>query len=98
MKNLLFIILFYFSNISFLWASSDASSLLLSQEKKIISSSKDEESVFNSAASVFVLNSQDIMRSGATSLPELLRLVPGVEVAQSTYSELPVINYYNQFF
>ena len=90
MKNLLFIILFYFSHISFLWASSDASSLLLSQEKKIISSSKDEESVFDSAASVFVLNSQDIMRSGATSLPELLRLVPGVEVTQSSSSKWSV--------
>jgi iron complex outermembrane receptor protein len=35
-----------------------------------------------SPPSVFVLTEDDIMRSGATTLAELLRLVPGVHVAQ----------------
>src|SRR4029079_6815242 len=35
------------------------------------------------AASVFVLTSEDIKRSGATSIPEALRMVPGVHVARS---------------
>lgn len=33
-------------------------------------------------AAVFVLTPDDIRRSGATSLPEILRLVPGMQVAQ----------------
>ncbi len=33
-------------------------------------------------AAVYVLTSEDIMRSGATSIPEALRLVPGVDVAR----------------
>jgi iron complex outermembrane receptor protein len=44
--------------------------------------SKEPEQVWKSAAAVFVLTSDDIRRSGATSIPELLRLVPGVEVAR----------------
>ena len=35
-----------------------------------------------SPASVYVLTADDIIRSGATTLPELLRQVPGVHVAQ----------------
>jgi iron complex outermembrane receptor protein len=34
-------------------------------------------------AAIFVLTQEDIRRSGATSIPELLRLVPGVAVAQT---------------
>src|SRR3979409_2219688 len=33
-------------------------------------------------AAIYVLTSEDIRRSGATSIPEALRLVPGVEVAR----------------
>ena len=35
-----------------------------------------------SAAAVFVITSEDVRRSGATTLPELLRRVPGFDVAQ----------------
>jgi iron complex outermembrane recepter protein len=45
--------------------------------------SKQAEELWNTPAAVFVLSQDDIRRSGATSIPELLRLVPGVEVAQS---------------
>jgi iron complex outermembrane recepter protein len=44
--------------------------------------SKEPEQLWKAAAAVFVLTSDDIRRSGATSIPELLRLVPGVEVAR----------------
>ncbi len=44
--------------------------------------SKEPEQVWKASAAVFVLTSDDIHRSGATSIPELLRLVPGVEVAR----------------
>ena len=34
------------------------------------------------AAAVFVITSDDIRRSGATNIPDLLRMVPGLDVAQ----------------
>jgi len=44
--------------------------------------SKEPEEVWNTPAAVYVLTQEDIRRSGATSIPEALRLVPGVEVAR----------------
>ncbi len=49
---------------------------------KITSVSKVSEESFRSPASVFVITSEEIQRSGATSIPELLRQVPGVDVAE----------------
>lgn len=51
-------------------------------EMEITSVSKKEERLFESAAAVTVLTNEDIRRSGATSIPEALRLVPGLHVAQ----------------
>ncbi len=42
--------------------------------------SKKPQALSDTAAAVFVLTSDDIRRSGATSLPEVLRLVPGIDV------------------
>ncbi len=42
--------------------------------------SKREEKYFNAAAAVHVITGEDIRRSGALLLPEVLRLAPGVEV------------------
>ncbi len=44
--------------------------------------SKEPEQVWKAAAAVFVLTNEDIRRSGATSIQDALRLVPGVEVAR----------------
>ena len=43
--------------------------------------SRKSQSVSNTAAAVFVISASDIRRSGALSVPEVLRLAPGVEVA-----------------
>lgn len=43
---------------------------------------KKAQSVKNSAAAVFVISQEDIRRSGATTIPETLRMVPGLQVAQ----------------
>lgn len=48
----------------------------------VTSVSKRAESLSRSAAAVFVLTREDIRRSGASQLPDLLRMVPGVQVAQ----------------
>jgi iron complex outermembrane receptor protein len=44
--------------------------------------SKEPEQVWQTPAAIYVLTQDDIRRSGATSIPELLRTVPGVEVAR----------------
>jgi len=44
--------------------------------------SRKEERLFETAAAIFVLTQEDIRRSGATSIPEALRLVPGMQVAR----------------
>jgi iron complex outermembrane receptor protein len=49
---------------------------------EVVSASKEPELLSQTPAAVYVLNQLDIRRSGATSLPEVLRLVPGVEVAR----------------
>lgn len=48
----------------------------------IYSLSKKKESSFDAASATYVLSSEDIRRSGMTSIPELLRLVPGVQVSR----------------
>jgi iron complex outermembrane receptor protein len=49
---------------------------------KVTSVSKREQSLARTAAAVFVITQEDIRRSGANSLPELLRMAPGVDVEQ----------------
>src|SRR5712675_230256 len=49
---------------------------------QVKSVSKRTQKVAEEAAEVFVITQEDIRRSGATSIPEALRLVPGLEVAR----------------
>src|SRR6202140_3932563 len=49
---------------------------------KVTSVSKKEQSLSRTAAAIFVISAADIRRSGATSIPDLLRMVPGLDVAQ----------------
>jgi iron complex outermembrane recepter protein len=44
--------------------------------------SKEPEQVRKTPVAIYVLTEEDIRRSGATSIPEVLRLAPGVEVAR----------------
>lgn len=49
---------------------------------KVVSVSKTEQQLSRTAAAVFVITQDDIRNSGATNIPDLLRMVPGVDVAQ----------------
>jgi len=49
---------------------------------QVTSVSKHTQKVADAAAAIFVLTQEDIRRSGATSIPDALRLVPGLEVAR----------------
>ncbi len=52
----------------------------------VTSVSKKEQKLTDVAAAVTVLSNEDIQRSGATSIPEALRMVPGLDVAQINQS------------
>ncbi|MFZ0318003.1 MAG: TonB-dependent receptor, partial [Candidatus Sulfotelmatobacter sp.] len=49
---------------------------------QVTTASKEPEEVWKTPAAVYVITQEDIRRSGATNLPDILRLAPGVEVAQ----------------
>jgi iron complex outermembrane receptor protein len=51
---------------------------------EIISVSKRQEPISSAPASIFVITSDDILRSGAISLPEVLRLAPNLDVARTS--------------
>ena len=57
---------------------------------EVSSASKKEQTVSRTAAAVFVLTQEDIRRSGMTTLPDVLRMVPGLEVAQIDSSDWAV--------
>jgi iron complex outermembrane recepter protein len=49
---------------------------------EVTSVSKKEQRLSRTAAAIFVITQEDIRRSGATNIPDLLRMVPGLQVAQ----------------
>src|SRR5579863_854216 len=49
---------------------------------EVTSVSKKEQKLSRTAAAVYVINQEDIRRSGATNIPDILRMAPGVDVAQ----------------
>ena len=61
---------------------------LLSVE--VTSGARRAQAVEDSAASVFVINQDDIRRSPARNVPELLRMVPGVQVQRLDYNNYRV--------
>lgn len=66
--------------------SQDLSALSLEElmDVEVTSVSKKSQKLSESAAAIVVINQEDIRRSGMTSIPELLRMVPGLEVARLT--------------
>ena len=49
---------------------------------EVTTPSKAPVAAFRTPDAIYVITSEDIRRSGATSIPEVLRLAPGVEVAR----------------
>jgi iron complex outermembrane receptor protein len=49
---------------------------------EVTTATKEPEQVWNTPAAIYVITQEDIRRYGATSIPELLRMAPGVEVAR----------------
>lgn len=55
---------------------------LMSMDVTVTSATRREQASADAAAAVYVITREDIRRSGATSLPEVLRLAPGLQVAR----------------
>ncbi|WKB52089.1 TonB-dependent receptor plug domain-containing protein [Eleftheria terrae] len=70
----------------------DLAELSLEQLSEVVvtSVSRREEPLADVAASVFVISADDIRRSGATSLPEALRLAPALNVARADMSQYAI--------
>ena len=54
---------------------------------EVTSVSKKEQKLSEVAAAIFVISQTDIRQSGARNIPDLLRMVPGLDVAQMTASK-----------
>ena len=50
-------------------------------EVPVFSASRKSQNLSDVSSAVFVINQEDIRHSGATTIPDLLRMVPGVQVA-----------------
>jgi len=57
---------------------------------EVISVSRTPRKQSQSAAAIFVVTAEDIRRSGVTSLPEALRMVPGLQVSRISSSKWAV--------
>jgi iron complex outermembrane recepter protein len=49
---------------------------------EVVSVSKTQQKLSHAASAIFVITQEDIRRSGALNIPDLLRMAPGVDVAQ----------------
>lgn len=56
----------------------------------VTSVSKKSQQLTNAAAAVFVISEEDIKRSGATTIADALRMVPGIQVARVDSSKWAV--------
>ena len=56
----------------------------------VSSAARREQSILEAPASLFVITAEDIRRSGATSLPEILRLAPNLQVMRGDTSQYVV--------
>lgn len=55
---------------------------LMSMDVTVTSASRRAQSIEDAAAAVFVITREDIRRSGAATLPEILRMAPGLQVGR----------------
>lgn len=68
-------------------------------QTEITSVSKKTESLFTAAAAVTVITQEDIERSGARSIPEALRMVPGLDVSNIDASRYAIGSRgFNEYF
>jgi len=80
---IIYILLFFWGASAFAENSYMEMSLEDLMDLSVTSMSKREQPFHDTAAAIYVLTSDDIRRSGASTIPEALRLVPGLMVGQN---------------
>src|ERR1700735_3266220 len=60
----------------------DALSIEQLTQVEVTSVGRKDQKLSQVAAAVFVITAEDIRRSGVANVPELLRMAPGIQVAQ----------------
>ncbi len=69
-----------------LWTAEDLDLLNMPvaeiSQAEVFSAAKKPEGLFVSKSAAYVISNEEIRRSGATTIPDVLRLAPGVQVAQ----------------
>ncbi|MFQ5949615.1 MAG: TonB-dependent receptor plug domain-containing protein, partial [Nitrospiria bacterium] len=60
---------------------------IFAEEEMVITPSKHLQPISQSPSTITVITADEIRRSGATSIPDILRRVPGMEVMQTTTAE-----------
>lgn len=63
---------------------------LLKQEESVSVASRQEQRISEAPANVYVITDEDILRSGVTDLPTILRRIPGMEVTQMNGADFNV--------
>src|SRR5262245_55083880 len=67
-------------------AAAEVDPFLLSPEQlfdaTVVSASRMPERLGDTPAAAYIITQEDIVRSGVTNIPDALRIVPGVNVAQ----------------
>jgi len=95
LSSLFFFLLIPFISPSHSYASDrniDLTELTLKElmDIEITTVSRKPEKLYDAASAIYVITKEEIRRSSATSIPELLRMVPGVHVAQINSSKWAV--------
>ncbi len=63
---------------------------LMQKDVAVVSAAKRDESLTDTPAAVFVITREDIRRSGATHIPDVLRMAPGIQVGRISANEWAV--------
>jgi len=83
------------------FAATDLTELNLEQlmDMEVTTATKRPQKLSDTAAAIFVINQEDIRSSGARTIPELLRMVPGVQVARIDANKVAIsIRGFNHLF
>ena len=83
-KLLILVLLLGAARVALAQAPADLTELSLESllNIEVTSVSRREQKLSQSASAIYVITHEDIRRSGATTLPDALRMAPGVQVAQ----------------
>ena len=63
---------------------------LIKEEETVSIASRYEQPISQAPANVYVITDEDILHSGATDIPTILRRVPGLDVMQTTGADFNV--------